>query len=405
MKKLNILLFGLFLLAAFSACQKDEMLTINPLAESGDLTFHLNQTRYTNYTYILEEANNDLSMDALTCDQPDYGFTAAVTYYIQASFTEDMAEYSELATSIQGETVAINTKDMNKAMLALYQGTMPNPTVAKDVYVRLKAIVSTATPTPLDSVPIVKPVYSNVVKLNILPYFMEDLVSYDNAKKIIPWYVIGLGDGAWKNEVAGLGVSVFPMSVAPGNWFDSEGNGKFIFTSYIKADQGFKLIRDLGSWDAQWGNGGGDGINNPVFKDGGSGNFKVPESGYYNVILNSVTNEVKIEKVEITPTAYTKMGLIGAMTDWASDVEMAPFQADNNHLWYVEYKFGTDSQCKFRANGGWDVNWGTPSANDGDPLYSIFGLGVQGGKNMIETAGTYMVMFNDIDGFYYFYKK
>jgi hypothetical protein len=42
---------------------------------------------------------------------------------------------------------------------------------------------------------------------------------------------------------------------------------------------------------------------------------------------------------------------------------------------------------------------------DGDPTFSSFGLGIQGGKNLIETKGSYIIMFNDIDGFYYFYKK
>ena len=406
MKKINILLFGMMIISLFfTSCQKDEKLIINPDAESGKLSFTLNNAKYSNYTYILEEANNGKSMDALIASQPDYGFPAAVTYYVQASFTEDMANAVELATSVQGENVPINVKDMNKAMLALYKGQMPNPTVAKDVFVRLKAVVSTATKSPLDSTLILKPLYSNVVKLNIQPYFMEDLVSYENAKKIIPWYIIGLGDGAWKNEVAGLGVSVFPLSVAPGNNFDSEGNGKFIYTGYFKTSQGFKLIRDLGSWTTQWGNGGGDGINNPVLNDGGSGNFRVPEDGYYTIILNSVTKSVKIEKAAITPTLYNKIGLIGAMTDWKTDVEMKPFLAENNHAWYVEYTFTIDSQCKFRANGGWDTNWGTPSANDDDPKYSIIGLRIQGGKNLVETSGKYLIMFNDIDGFYYFNKK
>lgn len=395
MKKFNIIFLGIVFALGFYACQEDEKITINPEAESGTLSFVLNNARYSNYTYVLEEANNALSMEAVKTSQPAYGFSAAVNYFIQASFDENMTHLVELASSVAGENVTINVKDMNRAMLALYKGTMPNPTVAKDVFVRLKAVTSEAKPTPLDSIPTVKPVYSNVIKLNILPYFMEDLVSYDKAKKIVPWYVIGLGDGAWKNEVAGLGASVFPMSVASGNWFDSEGNGKFIFTNYLKADQGFKLIRDLGSWSTQWGNGGGDGINNPVLNDGGSGNFKVPEDGYYNVTLNSITNEVKIEKAEITPDQYESMGLIGAMTDWASDIVMQAFQSDNNHLWYVEYTFDADAECKFRANGKWGSDWGGLT----------FPMGFSAKDNIKATAGTYLVMFNDIDGFYYFYKK
>lgn len=169
-------------MAGFYACQEDDLVTINPLAETGELTFKLNQPKYADYIYVLEEVNNDKDMDTLTCAQPDYGFTAAVTYHVQASFHEDMTESVELATPVNGEKVPVNIKDMNRAILTLYSGQMPNPPTVVEVYVRLKAIVSTATPTPLDTIPIVKPVYSNVIKLNILPYFMEDLTSYDKAK-------------------------------------------------------------------------------------------------------------------------------------------------------------------------------------------------------------------------------
>ena len=122
-----------------------------------------------------------------------------------------MTESVELATPVNGEKVPVNIKDMNRAILTLYSGQMPNPPTVVEVYVRLKAIVSTATPTPLDTIPIVKPVYSNVIKLNILPYFMEDLTSYDKAKNLVFWYIIGLGDKKWTNDPSGLGVSVVPL--------------------------------------------------------------------------------------------------------------------------------------------------------------------------------------------------
>lgn len=397
MKKIIINLISLLLLVGLYSCEKDDTTTINPDAESGDLSFELNQPKHINYTYLLDELKNDLSMDTLKTSQPNYGFTAAVTYYVQASFTEDMADNVELATSVQGASVPINTKDMNKAILALYKGVMPNPTVKKDVFIRLKAVISEATTTPLNPEPTVKPLYSNAVKLNIMPYFMEDLVSYENAKNIVSWYIVGLGDGNWTNEPAGVGSSLYPMSVASGNWFDSDGNGKFVFTNYFKAGEGFKVIRDPGSWDLQWGNGGGDGIDNPVYKDGGSGNFSVPADGYYTVTLNSVKEEMKIEKADITPDLYATMGVVGEMTGWdgTPDVSMQPFQTDNNHLWYVEYTYEADSETKFRANSEWGSDWGG----------TIFPVGLVSGDNINAKKGTYMILFNDIDGYYNFYKK
>jgi len=407
MKKINIFLIGLLVMIGFSACQNDELVTINPKAETGEISFVLNKSQYKDLTYVLDENNNNMNMDVFTCSQPDYGFTAAVTYYVQASFNENMTDSVELGSSINGESVAINVKEMNKALLQLYKGTMPNPTVERTVYIRLKAVVSTSTSTPLDKELTVKPLFSNIESVKIHPYFMEDLVTYDKAKSLKYWYVIGLGDGAWTNSEAGVGASLVPLSVVDGSKYDSEGNGTFSYTGYIKASQGFKVIHVLGSWDTQWGNNGSEGINNPAPKSTTfePSNFKVPEDGYYTITLNSITNTMVIEPAAITPTIYNTVGLIGEMTSWGSDVVLSKFQTDNNHVWYTEYTFAANSQCKFRANAGWDTNWGTPSAIEPDPLFSAVGLGKMGGKNMIKEAGTYKVIFNDIDGFYTFIKK
>ena len=45
---------------------------------------------------------------------------------------------------------------------------------------------------------------------------MEDLTSYDKAKKLVFWYLIGLGDKKWTNDLSGLGVSIVPLSVVKG---------------------------------------------------------------------------------------------------------------------------------------------------------------------------------------------
>ena len=401
MKKINVILLSIFAVLVMQSCQEDPIVTINPKAETGDMSFQLNQTRYSSYTYVLSEANNDLSLEALTCKQPDYGFTAAVKYFVQASFNENMSDSVELETPVNGENVLLNTKEMNKAIMQLYKGELPNPTVAKDIFVRLKAIVSEATPTPLVTEPTVKPLFSNVVKLNVLPYFMEDLVSYDRAKKIKHWYIIGLGDGLWTNSSSGFGASVVPMSVVDGNVYDSDGNGIFRYTGYIENAQGFKIITELGNWNIQWGNEGGKGINKPLFRPYEAApqgdDFKVPEDGYYTITLNSIKNELTIEKSSVEPTVYQSMGLTGAMpdADWGSGISMDAFQTTNNHVWYKEYTYTGNFDTKFRSDGTW---WGN----------SYFPVGLAStanAPNIPTTEGTYMVMFNDIDGFYYFFKK
>lgn len=406
MKKLSNILLSILFIGFLTSCADNEIgPVINPAAEDGSLTYVLNQTKYADFVYALAPENDGLNMDALTTSQPDYGFTAAVTYFVQVSFNEDMSGSVELPSSVQGETVNINVKEMNKAMFELYNGDMPSPSVAKDVFVRLKAVVSVATKNPMVTEPTVKPLYSNVIKLKVLPYYVENLKPYNEASVLYPYYIIGYM--GWDNSEGGLGSNVIPMSVTEGAVYNSDGQGKYVYTGYFEAAKTFKLIGVVGGWTEQWGNGGGDGINNPVHNDGGSSNFQVPEDGYYTVTLNSITNEVTFEKKEITPKVYDNMGLVGEMTGWgeSADIAMKPYQDTNNHVWYAEYTFAADSQCKFRYNSDWGTNWGTPSDKDGDPAYSFAGLATAGGKNLIQKAGTYTIFFNDIDGSYMFIKK
>lgn len=205
-----------------------------------------------------------------------------------------------------------------------------------------------------------------------------------------PYYIIGLGDGAWNNSVAGLGVSIFPLSVIDGHVYNEQGDGMFTYTGYFEAGKGFKLIRDLGNWDEQWGEKDGAYVHN----DGGSSDIKLAESGYYTISLNSINHTLTIEKVADVTTSYNTLGMIGAFTDWSSDIAMTAY---NKHSWYKEVTFNANTEGKFRANSDWGINWGATTF----PV----GIGVGNGPNIPLAAGTYMVMFNDISGCYYFYKK
>ncbi len=396
-KKSYIFIIALIVGVLFSCSDNDNTPVINPKAEDGTLTFVLNQTQYADFVYILEEKNNGLSMDMLTCSQPDYGFTAAVTYHIMVSFKEDMTNSVELASTVQGENININVREMNRALFDLYEGDMPNPSIASPVYIQLKAVISNATSTPLVSEPTVKPVFSNVVKLNIRPYYVENLASFDQAKKLLPYFIIGYTD--WDNSVNGLGNSVIPLSVVEGNVYNSEGEGIYSYTGFFESSKNFKLIRDLGSWGEQWGNADSNGIDNPVHNDGGSADFEVPTDGYYTVTLNSITNELTFEHKEISPKVFDNMGIVGELNEWGGspDIAMTPYQDVNNHMWYVEHTFSADGECKFRYNSDWGDDWGSS--------HFPVGIATHGGENIQAKAGTYVIFFNDIDGTYTFIEK
>ena len=211
--------------------------------------------------------------------------------------------------------------------------------------------------------------------------------------KVRPYYIIGLGDGGWNNSVGGLGVSIFPLSVVDGYVYNDQGDGIFKYTGYFEAGKGFKLIRDLGNWDEQWGDKGGVYVHN----DGGSSDIKLTESGYYTINLNSINHTMTITAATAPANTYNQIGMIGGFNGWGGDIVMSAWASTNTHAWYKEVTFTDNTEGKFRANADWGTNWGSNTF----PV----GLGVGNGPNIPFQAGTYLVMFNDIDGCYYMYKK
>jgi len=400
MKKIKIIILLILSSLTLFSCKDDEIVKINNDAASGKISFVLNKPAYSNY--VLENVNASSAMDSLTCVQPNYGFTAAVTYTTQVSLGSTFAEgtYSELATrGTTGEIVGINTKEMNKALIAFNGGAFAEPLPDKTVYVRLKAVISSATISATNDSLQVQPLYSNAISLKIKPY-IEPLDYYYNAATLRTWYIVGLG-GNWDNSVAGLGSSLIPLGVIDGKAYDpGTGDGTFATTVYIKASDSFKLIRDVSAWSPSWA------MTSGVLKYNGNDNITVATDGWYKITLNSIDSKLAIVATTPPTSTYASIGLVGAFNNWPSvggDVPLTPSTSAGSHVWYTTYTFTADSQCKLRANGTWDTSWGTPGSSDGNPLYSKAGL--SGSKNMLETAGTYTIIFNDIDGSYYFIKK
>lgn len=387
MKKINItLLIVLGILLAVS-CDSDR--DSNPTIVIPD-SFVLNTPSYasTNIDLI-----NSISLE-LTTTQPDYGFTAAVVYSVQISLDDTWKDEGEDTKSSYGtlETTFSTTKmesvasEMARVIVSLAGWTEESqvPTSAMNVYVRLKAHVGVNQ----------YPVYSNSVKLSIIPYFilLKDALP-------APYYLIGepIGDGAWDNS--NIGVSIIPMALVEDfEYHKTTGKGEFVYTGYFPAGQGFKIIGIVGSWDEQWGNGDADGIDNPVHNDGGSKNFMVPTSGWYTVTLNSIENTLTIiPKADYDPVGYATMQIVGDFNDWNDEnaILLTKSGGDKSHVWYADVTFNENTSCKFRTDNTWAHNWGGKN----------FPYGLAESSNLSAVAGSYIVIFNDLDRCYYFMEK
>jgi hypothetical protein len=115
--------------------------------------------------------------------------------------------------------------------------------------------------------------------------------------------------------------------------------------------------------------------------DVNAGNMTVNKPGYYKVHVNLVTYTL-----ELTP--ISTIGVVGDATgSWDVDKDMTYNETDR--CWEIDNLTLTDGEIKFRANDGWDINWGGTA----DAL-------IQGGDNIAVTAGTYSIkLYAWADGF------
>lgn len=412
MKKLNIfagLALGLVALVAAS-CDSDR--DNNPILPDlpTENAFTLNTPAYAN-------ANVDLATSSnltFTWSQPDYGFPAAAEYQMQFSVDNTwttsvdsaladetgtkVADYANVGNPENVVKASIPAADLAKALEQIKQWPDGEVPASLQIYARCMATYGG------------KSVYSNVVPITVLPYYVE----LKSADPII-YYLVGgcIADGKWTNSAAAIGTSMIPMLPVPGTTFDKvTGAGQIEWYGYIPAGGEFKIVFTPGDWD----NGicGGGSAGKTTLRIGGGddpGNITVAEDGYYHIVVNtqpetswsSVT--CKIEKMATAPAVYTSMAIPGSENGWNAaegDVMTALNTADNNkafnHDWVktVTYKddAASDGGCKFAANGAWDVNWGATDFP--------YGTGTNGGDNIPFKAGTYQVFFNDISGTYYF---
>ena len=100
------------------------------------------------------------------------------------------------------------------------------------------------------------------------------------------------------------------------------------------------------------------------------------------------------------PASYEKIGLIGDFNGWGGDFEM---EQVTPHNWYAAgLTVEVEGGIKFRANAGWDVNWGVGADLSHDLSVDNYGVGANGKGNLKIAAGVYNVFFNDITGEFVF---
>ena len=328
-------------LSLFTSCKDDN--DSNPTLTQ-PTTFVLNEVSVTG-NIDLEKTTAPI---ILTWSQPTpyNNFNAPVvpTYWVEMSPTgqftkafdanaEDNtgADYFVLdETFSSGKNVEVNAQNLNRSLLQLLGWTENTVPSVQKVSIRVKAAVRDASFTEYF------PIYSNVVTMNTVPYYIE-------LKAADPeiWWLIGadIADGSWGGD---MGKCVIPMQTIDGVEYDAKtGAGEIQWIGYLGGN-GFKLRGALDDgWAVQIGQNDGGYVKN----DGGSGNITVSEPGLYKVTLSTVeltkvadganTTALKIEKYDTSAPVYSGMAIAGSFNDWG-DTAMTPCSTGwENHDWYL----------------------------------------------------------------------
>ena len=388
----NIFKSSLLLLSSiclFAACADDN--DSNPTLVM-PTTFQLNTPAYAPESVDLSTTSGL----AFTWSQPNYGgFPVAAQYQMQFSLNNSFTtSVAEALADESGATVAdyvaldqiynsckgtVDAAQLAKGLMQIAKWDSDKVPATTAVYARLAADYANSI------------VYSNVVTINVSPYYVE----LKDAAPIM-WYLVGnnILDGSWSNNP---GVSSLPMFIQSDYAYDkATGEGEITYLNYFTTD-GWKIQPKDFNWNLGFMSDGNP--NGAVFRNNGddNGNIWCDPEGYYLVTVNTANNTCTIAPQDITPKVYDQICMSGSFNGW-SDTDMTPANKEGeNHVWVytMTVEPGVVEQVKFKIAGSWDTNWGY-GTEDGE--VNTCGKGTNGGKNIGVPEGTWIILFNDITG-------
>lgn len=401
MKKYIYGVMALALAAGFTSCEDDN--DSNPTMKKAT-EFVLNAPEFQKQEVDLASS----TMLTFTCSQPNYGFPMQCKYSLQFSLTGNFTVSVDEAADDESKTpdyqvsdetpscsIPISAANMAKGLEQLAkweEGLVP---ASVKVYVRAKAEPKAETAANVKDFI----VYSNVQEFTAVPYYIEL-----KDAPVVLWYLVGnMFGGKWGSEP---GNTALPMFIIPDYAYDKKtGLGELEYTNYfITGDYegnecgtaGFKIQPDNFNWDlGMTGDNGQKG--KIIFRNKGDdgGHIVAPDNGYYTIIMNTDKKTAEMKKYEGTVGGtYSAISVIGLGGDWDNDIDMSAYNSDGveNHVWFTVINVAAPTEFKFRADHGWDNNWGSSK--------SPVGVGVSNGDNIPVEAGKWLVIFNDINGYY-----
>ncbi|RKS50712.1 uncharacterized protein DUF5019 [Gillisia mitskevichiae] len=378
MKKITNIFIAFIAILSLNACSEDDDFTFTAKPDTEGISF----TNSTSEVYTLRASNADNLAERFVWNEVDFDVQTPVNYELQGSATESFESYSVL-----GDVTVTNLSVTVASMLELAAEAgldndpdtdLPN---TGNLFFKVRAYVGGDAGNVVDQT-------SEVLSLTVL--LPEGEVEGPVYKQ---FYLVGDATSAgWNPDNNNI-----PLFRDSANENIYHYTGRFAGGDGI---EGFKLLETLGDWDSQWGV-DGDAFTSKAILGGDPSAFAVAADQYYKLMVNREEFTYSFEVFDASAAAtYDVVGLVGAGTSvgWPGDDNPTPdikmTKSDfDEHIWKATDVVLTNGPVKFRANLDWTVNWGGGEN---------FPSGIANGDDIIATAGTYTVWFNDISGRYIF---
>ena len=300
----------------------------------------------------------------------DFGVATANAHNLYIAKSEDMADMKKAKATFSDAEITMTQADLNVVALDFAEaGT------EVDLYFAVVANLNTDKGAAVAGTELM----SNVVKATFKSY-VADVLPSEKYDKV---WVIGNYCG-WDHAKTQF---LFDYT-ASGNVYsgvidfaDAEG--------VSLANTGFKLT-GIAGWDdtCNWGEEtkateADEPASIQLITGGGSQDIMRYAKRFYGFEFDKTSLVLK------KAWGADQIGIIGLNGDWDNDIVM-----EYNAKWtrfYADIEVAADTEMKFRADAGWDLNWGVDCA--------------QGGGNIAVPAGQYRVYFNPATGLIEFNAK
>lgn len=338
MKKLNKISAGFLAVVAFvgfNACSDDDNLIIASPEGGPQLV-----TPASGTSIVLSAANEQNVATTLVWNDADYNAQTAINYNVEIALSGTDFAAPIAGGSTNERFLSWTNQQLNDVSIAAGL----SPFVAGDIDVRVISSIGTQD----DQQQI-----SDVITLNITPYTTS-----------LPKIAVPGDHQGWDPATAPrLASSEFGAT-------DYEG--------YVWLETEYKFVAPDDAGNFAWGNTdwGDDGSFSGILVEEGESNVQA-SSGYYLLKVNT-------SDLTYSATQYS-WGLIGSgtPTGWDSDTDMV--YDPTSGTWSVTLDLTAD-EIKFRANDGWDWNYGDNGAD---------GSLENGGDNIaVPAAGNYTVVLD-----------